>query len=144
MKKLHRVLVAAGVLLLAGGGYGYSEFNRKAKDITDEKPHVSVTAKELLLTYEKDTLEFSKNIDKVIVVTGTVKNIEAAENPVVISLGNRDDLSSVQCSMDSSHAASYRNIKEGAALTLKGICTGGRTDDMFGTDVILNRCVIIQ
>ena len=80
--------------------------------------------------------------DKVITVQGIIKKIDANENPVVIALGNSGEFSSVQCSMDSTHAQLYTSIKEGQKVAVKGMVTGGRSEDMFGTDVILNRCVL--
>jgi hypothetical protein len=44
--------------------------------------------------------------------------------------------------MDSTYVEEYKAIKEGDQLTIKGMCTGGRTEELFGTDVILNRCVL--
>ena len=61
---------------------------------------------------------------------------------MVLSLGDANGFSSVQCSMDSSHAKMYTDIKEGQPVSLKGMVTGGRTEEMFGTDIILNRCVV--
>jgi hypothetical protein len=43
--------------------------------------------------------------------------------------------------MDSTYAKEYRQIKEGDKVFIKGMCTGGKTEELFGTDVILNRCI---
>jgi len=44
--------------------------------------------------------------------------------------------------MDSTDATTYIQLKTGAVTTIKGQVTGFRSDPLFGTDVILNRCVI--
>ena len=75
-------------------------------------------------------------------VSGTIKKIETDGNPVVFILGDAAQLSSVQCSMDSTDAKQYQSLKTGMATTLKGLVTGFRSDPLFGTDVILSRCVV--
>jgi hypothetical protein len=142
MKRRRMLLFILPLVLIIGGLYGYSEYNRTNKDLLKEEAVVSITAAELVTAYENDKTAFQQQYtDKIIAVHGTVKHIDADENPVVVSLAATEGLSSVQCSMDSAHAALYKNIKEGEALTIKGVCTGGRADEIFGTDVILNRCV---
>jgi hypothetical protein len=44
--------------------------------------------------------------------------------------------------MDSTHVAAYRHLTTGSLVTIKGLCTGAITQDLFGTDVKLSRCVI--
>jgi hypothetical protein len=44
--------------------------------------------------------------------------------------------------MDSTHAGEYKAIVVGSNATIKGMCTGALTEEMFGTDVKLNRCVV--
>lgn len=137
------ILFSILLLLLAAGLYGYKEYNRTNEDLISSKSLFNIDAPSLIMAYEQDQAGFNKKFtDKIITVEGKVKQIDASENPVVISIGNSDEFSSVQCSMDSSHAEMYSGIKEGDRVLLKGIVTGGRTEEMFGTDVVLNRCVI--
>jgi hypothetical protein len=97
----------------------------------------------LIASFEKDSSSANEQyVDKLIAVSGNVKRIDANGNPVVIALGESGQMSSVQCSMDSTYVTEYKTIKEGDHLTIKGMCTGGRTEELFGTDVILNRCVL--
>ena len=120
-----------------------TEYNRKNKDLLVEKTALTIDAASLIRAYEQNEARFHKEfLDKVITVRGTIKKVDANENPVVIALGTGEGFSSVQCSMDSTHAKLYSSIKQGQLVALKGIVTGGRTEDMFGTDVILNRCVV--
>jgi hypothetical protein len=141
MKKV--IIISVLVIIAVVAWYGYSEFNRKNKDLQSVKADVTIDAASLITAYEKDSATANKQYtDKIVAVNGAVKNIDADGNPVVITLGDAGQMSSVQCSMDSSHAADYKVFKQGDHLTIKGKCTGGRTEDMFGTDVILNRCVV--
>lgn len=133
------ILIAVGL----AAWYGYNEYNRKNKDLSGIKATETVNALALIASFEKDTASASKQyIDKVVAVTGTIKKMEAEEAPVVIFLGDPGQMSSVLCSMDSSHAASYASLKEGSKVTIKGIVNGYQSDELLGMDVKINRCVI--
>ncbi|MGN6164886.1 MAG: OB-fold protein [Flavisolibacter sp.] len=141
MKKI--ILLVLVVVIAAAGFYAYNEYNRTNKDLKDSKAEITTDASSLIAAFEKDSSSANKKYtDKLIAVSGSVKSIDKDGNPVVIALGQSGEMSSVQCSMDSTHAADYKAIKEGDQVTVKGKCTGGQTQDLFGTDVILNRCVL--
>jgi hypothetical protein len=44
--------------------------------------------------------------------------------------------------MDTANVAKAATVKEGQALTIKGSLSGFNQDELLGSDVILNRCVI--
>lgn len=139
MKKILIVVLLLGI----GAWYAYHEYNRRNKDLAETSADVTIDAGTLLKNFQKDTAGANRNyVNKVIAVNGPVKKIDADGNPVVIFLGTNGEMSSVKCSMDSTHAADYKSVKAGDKITLKGKCTGGVTDDLFGTDVTLNFCVI--
>lgn len=143
MKRI--IILAVFVIIAVVGLYAYSEYNRKNVDLANKKADITTNTSSLIASFEKDTASANKEyVDKIIEVSGIVKSIDTNGNPVVIALGETGQMSSVQCSMDSIHAADYSAIKERAVIIIKGKCTGGKTEDLFGTDVILNRCVIVN
>ncbi|MGZ3910960.1 MAG: OB-fold protein [Flavisolibacter sp.] len=140
-----RKLILLVVLLAIGAGvyYAYREYHRVNRDLKGSRADFTTDALSLIDHFAKDSSGAGKKYtDKLVSVSGTVKSIDTNGNPVVIALGQTGQMSSVQCSMDSVYASEYSKIKEGDLLTIKGMCTGGRTEDLFGTDVILNRCVL--
>lgn len=140
-----RLLIIILLVIAIAVWYGYNEYNRPNTTLTDTKPSATVAAPVLLAAFEQDSVKTVKQYDgKIIAVSGTIKKIEADGNPVIIFLGDAAQMSSVQCSMDSTNADMYRQLQTGMATTLKGQVTGFRTDPLFGTDVILNRCVVIS
>ena len=123
--------------------YAYAEYNRTNDDLSHAQVSTTISATALLTAFENDSANAVKLYrDKVIAVTGAIKKIEAESNPAIIFLGDAAQMSSIQCSMDSTNATAYAQLKSGDAVTLKGLVSGFRTDPLFGTDVILNRCVI--
>ncbi len=141
MRKILLYIIA--IVVIAGSWFAYKAYTRTNEDLENKKPEFIIGSAALIGEFAKDTATANaKYIDKVIEVSGNIKMIDANGNPVVIALGSQGEMSSVLCSMDSTHAEKYKGLKEGDLVTLKGICTGGVTEEIFGTDVKLNRCVV--
>ena len=137
-------LASIAVFALAAGYYGYSEYNRKPLDLAKVKPSVTLRAEELIKDFETNEQSANaKYLDKIIAVEGTVKTIEKNDmGYYTVILGEAGTMSSVRCSMDSVHQQDAATLIEGAIVTMKGACTGFNADELLGSDVILNRCVI--
>ena len=141
MKRI--ILIVILLVVVIAAWYGYREYTRTNTSLDETRADATVTATTLLTAFEKDSASAVKQYDdKIIAVTGPVKKIEADGNPVVVFLGDAGQLSSVQCSMDSANVDAYKALKTGMTATVKGQVAGFRTDPLFGTDVILNRCVV--
>ena len=141
MKRIILLLIL--IIIIAGGLYAYREYNRKNKDLSSTEAATTTDALTLITTFEKDSSSANKQfLDKVVAVTGTIKKVESEENPVIIFLGDETQMSSVQCSMDSAYSKGHASLKKGTTVTVKGIVTGVQSDELLGTDVKLNRCVI--
>lgn len=132
------------VAVISGGWYGYSEYNRGVKKLESVKADLQMPANMLISAFEKDEQEANTiYLDKVIAVQGTVKAVEQDEKgDITIILGDLDDMSSVRCYMDSLFRQQAKGLIKGNLVTVKGACTGFNADDLLGSDVILNRCVI--
>lgn len=140
-KKGYLILVI--LIVIAGVIYAFREFNRTNKDLKNVNPDFTTNMNSLVAAFDKDSSSFYKKyIDKVIAVSGVVKSIDMEGSPVIISLGEAGSMSSVKCSMDSSYADDYKILKEGNQVAIKGICIGASSDELFGTDVALNRCIL--
>lgn len=142
-----KVILFIILIAVAGGTwYGYREFSRTNKDLLSVKPDFVVPATGLIKEYEtSDTAANSKYNGKVVEVTGIVKNVEKDEKGYyTIVLGDTTSLSSVRCSLDTTHHQDAAELKHGSSATIRGACTGFNNDDMgLGSDVILNRGAIV-
>ena len=142
-KKVLLILVI--LIVTAGVIYAITEYNRTNKDLKNVNPDFTTNMNSLVAAFDKDSSSFYKKyIDKVIAVSGVVKSIDPDGSPVIISLGESGSMSSVKCSMDSSYANDYKTVKEGSQVSIKGICFGASSDELFGTDVSMNRCILIE
>jgi hypothetical protein len=145
MKKKKLIILAILFFSLLGGGwYVYREFNRKVKDLSKVRADLELSAGDLFSTFEKN--EANGNtlyLDKIISVTGVIKAVEKdATGHFTVVLGESVSLSSVRCSMDSVHQQDVSTLVTGTRTTIKGACTGFNADELLGSDVIMNRCVV--
>ena len=139
-----KILIGVAVLAVAGGLYGYKEYNRKNKDLANVRADIKIHDNDLILAFEKNEADANRNLlDKVIQVDGAVKEVIKDENGYfTVVLGKDAEKSSVRCSMDTVHQQDAEKVVQGKTISIKGICTGFNADELVGSDVILNRCVI--
>src|SRR5687767_834945 len=144
-KKTWRIILGVVLLLLVSGGlYAFKEFNRKVKDLTYVKAGLRQDAGQLISEFETNEANSNtKYLDKIIAVSGKVKTVEKNGNGhITVILGDENSMSSVRCSMDSLHQQDVASLAPGTMITMKGACAGFNKDELLGSDVILNRCVV--
>lgn len=144
-KKIIWTIVLTLLVVIAGAGfYAYKEYNRKNKDLKQEKADFSLAATDLISEFAaNDTASNSKYLGKVVEVSGLIKDIVKDEKGYyTIVIGDTASMSSVRCSMDSVHNADAGLVSKGNPVSMKGICTGYMADALLGSDVILNRAVL--
>lgn len=148
MKKrinLKRIFLIVALIATAAGFYGYSEFNRKNKNLHDVEAVVHLKSADIITQFASDEKKaMTAYSGKAIAISGTVKTIDKDEKGFyTIVLGNNESMSSVRCSIDSTESLQAATIQGNATISIKGMCTGYNADEMgLGADVILNRCVI--
>lgn len=133
MKK--KIIIGIVILGLLGLAYGSYEYFRPHQSLKNLQSDVTLTAQELFTEYETDeTTSNEKYLDKVIEVTGTIKDISTNKEGITsITLDAANDLSGVICELDKD--GKHRNFKTGETVIFKGMCTG------MLMDVVLVRCV---
>jgi hypothetical protein len=131
-----KILIGVVILIVAGGVIAYRMFSKEEPDITQDKPDASVTAKDLIAAFEKDTAAASKMyVDKIIEVTGTVKSVDTSG---AVVLGEAGAASEVVVGFDRRHLKDVAQLNTGSLVTLQGICSGytkssGDPDDMLAS-----------
>ena len=138
------------ILILLGIGFGVwqglKEYNRTHDDLLGVKADINIAAADLIRAYEtNDSLANQKYLGRIVETSGNVKNIEQDEKGYyTVILGDSSSLSSVRCSMDTTHNQDAAHLTAGSSVKLRGACTGFNKDEMgLGSDVILNFCAII-
>jgi tRNA_anti-like len=149
-KKRRDLLRPIIILIILGAGFGVwkglQEYNRTNPDLLNVKAGIKISVADLIHDYEaNDSAANEKYLGKVIETEGNIKDIERDEKGYyTIVLGDTNNLSSVRCSMDTVHNADAAHLIAASSVIIRGACTGFNKDEMgLGSDVILNRCVII-
>lgn len=120
---------------------GYRYFYRAPKDLSTVKAAATLSTTQLIHAFESDSAKANEQyLGKIIAVEGTIKSVEEEEG-VTIVLGEPASMSSVRCSMDTSYRKEWSSLEKGRKVVIKGNCTGFTSDELLGSDVILNRCV---
>lgn len=132
MKKIIIGIVILGVVGLSYGAYMYFKPNANMSDL---KSDVTFTAQDLLTAFETDEAAANTQyLDKVIEITGTIKDISTSEEGVIsVTLDAGSELSGVICELQKE--TKHRTFKVGETVIFKGMCTG------MLMDVVLVRCV---
>lgn len=135
------ILLVLAVALIAGGGYAWTEYNRKATSSADVEARERVSAEELLNAFTVDenaaNARFVGTAEQVIEVQGTIRSMEPVGTDmtnVVLETGN--DLAGVVCEFANKDL--HPDWRSGAQVKVKGICTG------ILMDVVLVRCVAVE
>lgn len=147
MSRKKTILLIILIVVAGVAWYGYREFSRTNKDLGKVKPDITITSAALIGDYEaNDSIANKKYLGKVVEVSGTVKEVNKDNGGYyTVVLGEAGSLSAVRCSMDTTHQADAAELAPGSSVMVRGACTGFNKDEMgLGSDVILNRCVIVK
>lgn len=136
---MKRILILIALLALVGGGwYAWREYNRTAEPTSELEAAETIEAPALLQAYITD--ENAANVrfnGKVILVSGTVREVKAPDNGLVdVVLETGDPLAGVVCQF--AQAEVPASLTAGASARIKGISTG------LLMDVVLQRCAIVE
>lgn len=146
-KRIIYILLLLLVIGVAGGIYGYKEFNRKNESLTDAAPAFKVKSTDLISEFAAgEKAANTKYLGKVVQVAGMVKKLDKDDKGFyTVVLGDTSSMSSVRCSVDSLFTNEITSVKLNTPVFMKGICTGYMADELgIGADVILNRCVLVK
>ena len=126
------------------GVYGYREYTRKNRNLSYVKANFKIQANALIKEFEENEKRANeKFLDKIIAVSGAIRDVIKDDKGFYsIVLGGDENMSTVRCSMNSIDQDEVGLLKKGNIIMIKGACTGFNADDLLGSDIILNRCVI--
>ena len=141
MKK--NFFISIGIIALIVGIYGFEEYTRKNDDLKHVKADYEYSVNEFINEFKSNEKAATEKFhDKIIAVNGAIKEItKDDEGHYTIMIGEENDRSSVRCSIDPGHEVPQQ-LQKKDVVTIKGACTGFDADELLGSDVILNRCVI--
>lgn len=133
---LKKVLIMAGIALVAGVSYFLYVWYMPARDVSTEKP-IIVTAQQIFKDYNTNEKEANvKYLDKAVQVSGEIMETKTdQEGKTVCLLKTEDPFFGVNCKLKKN-----ATLQVGQRITLKGICTGYLT----GADVVVIDCAPVE
>lgn len=141
---LKKVLIGIIVLALVGGGSIWYIFNEKFSDTTGIKTDYTVNALDLIHEFEKnDSTANKKYSEKIVVVNGTVSEIESADTTINIKMADTTSGSYIIFAFQQQHLTEAKTIRQGDAISIKGSCSGGAYSEILETEFItFQRCAL--
>lgn len=139
-------LIILGLTLAIITWVGYRAYTRTNPDLGKVRADIRTAADSLLLAFGKDDSSANKTyLGKTIEVSGYLKKIIKDDaGDYSLTLGDSTRMDAVRCSIDSNHRNDAALLRENTSITVRGVCTGYNKDELgLGSEVILNRCVII-
>ena len=117
------IFFVAALLCLLGAGWGYYQYQKPRADTSGVTPAFSLTAAQLFTEYNRnETAADKKYNNKVVEVTGVVKEMQATAHATNILLSATDDgMGGVNCSFGTDPKP---HPTAGERITVKGRCTG--------------------
>ncbi len=148
VKKKYSLLKKGGlfflIILLLAVAWIWYVFNEKYADTTQITPAFSVTALDLIHEFEKnDSLANKKYVEKIMVVSGEVSEVEGVDSTVNIKMADSTSGSYVIFAFQPQHFGLAKKIKLGEKVSIKGSCSGGAFSKILETEFItFKRCAI--
>src|SRR5687768_2360240 len=144
-KKTILILIILAVAIT--GWFAWKEYSRTNRDLKKVTPDFVLTATQLISEFEaSDSIAGDKYSGKIIELSGNVKTVEKDEKGFyTVVLGDSSQLSSVRCSLDTTHNPDAAGLRPGSSAIMRGACAGFNKDELgLGSDVLLNRCAVIK
>jgi hypothetical protein len=136
---MKRIVTLIALLAIVGGGwYAWREYNRTAEPTSELEAVETIEAPALLQAYTTDENAANARFNgKVVLVSGTVREVKAPENGLVdVVLETGDPLAGVVCQF--AQADVPVSLSTGSTVRIKGLSTG------LLMDVVLQRCAIVE
>ncbi len=147
MSRKKTILLLFFLAAVAAAWYGYKEYTRTNKDLASAKADFVLSATDLIKEYESnDAASAEKFNGKILEINGQVKAVEKDDKGYyTVVIGDNTSMSSVRCAIDSTHQDKAASLINQSSATVRGSCAGYNKDEMgLGSDIILNRCVLIN
>lgn len=132
MKKY--ALIAIVAIAAIGAYIGKTMYDKPLSSTADVKTDLQIDAATLFTEFDQNEQSANdKYNDKAIAVKGVVQGITTEGDKTTVMLKG-GDMGGVSCEMQDNTGVAA--LKEGDAVSIKGVCTG------YLTDVVLVRCVL--
>lgn len=141
---LKKLLIAGSILAIVGAAIIYYLFTLKFDDTASVKADYTVNAMDLIQEFSADNAAANqKYTEKILVVNGTVSEVESADTTVNLKFIDTATGSYAIFAFQEQHVAGAKNVKVGDQVSIKGSCSGGSYSQILETTFItFKRCAL--
>jgi tRNA_anti-like len=131
---LKKLLIAGGLLFLAGCVAIWLIFTEKFTDTTKREAAYTVNAMDMIGEFAKSETEANKKYtEKIVTVNGRVSEIENADTTTNIKMIDTISGAYIIFAFQQQHLAAAKQLKEGDSVSIKGSCSGGAYSEILET-----------
>ena len=143
-RRYKKWMIASFILLLAGGAFIWYIFSEKFTDTYKVKADYTVNALDFIKEFQQDmNLANKKYSEKMIVVNGTVSEVEAADTTANIKIIDSASGAYVIFAFQQQHLGEAKQMKEGDRVSIKGSCSNGAFSSILEAEYItFKRCAV--
>ena len=132
-----KISIAILIIGIIGVFVAYKMYNKPHVNVADSKSDITLTADKIINDFSSDESKANTiYLDEIISVSGKVYEINLEKGKGIITLKTKDDFGGILCHLSDEGTKKMSSLKEGQAISVKGICTG------YLLDVILVKCEI--
>lgn len=144
MKRYKKWLIALLVLFMAVVAVIWYLFNLKYDDTATVKPDYTVNANDFIKEFRQNMTNANKKYsEKIIVVNGTISQIEAADTTANIKMIDTTSGAYIIFAFQQQHLNEAKAMKEGEQVSIKGSCSNGSFSNILETEYItFKRCAV--
>lgn len=141
-----RILLIIAVLFIGGVVTAWYIFTKKFDDTSTSNADYSVEAVDLIREFKNnDAAVNQKYTEKILVVNGTVTEIETADSTFNVKIADTTTGSYLIFAFQEQHLAEAKTIREGSRVSIKGSCSGGIYSKIMEANIIsFKRCALNQ
>jgi hypothetical protein len=134
---LKKILIVALIIVVMAGVALFFVYNKEHR--TADVADASLDASSLVNAFSENEEEANGQfLDKVIEVTGKVKEVIEQGDSYIVLLGDETSMNSVSCTLDPAADSVAYGLQAGDKIVVRGICTG------FLMDVVLVNCKVLD
>jgi len=137
--KYFKILTIGLILIIICLFFILKLYNKPFIDIKNSKARIEVTVENILFEFQSnERLASEKYVDNLILIKGEIADISISNGNTIITLKDKNDISSVICQMLAEDNLNALKLEKGDEIIIKGICTG------YLLDIMMVRCILTK
>ncbi|MFC2151003.1 hypothetical protein ACFLSE_00625 [Bacteroidota bacterium] len=133
------ILIVSAFIVLILFGLMVQDIIKPVKDLVSINPDIEITVSQFFQEFsDNESLANAKYIDKIVEVSGKIKEVNTLDNHLTLILSTDDPFSGISCSLANDGDIQMDSLYKNKLVIVRGECSGKLID------VILINCIIVE